>query len=75
MRLITSQTCSKCRNIKKWLESSKQTIPSVNVEDMSEPEVETIAQSGITSLPILEKDGKYIALAPLKMSEIEELFK
>lgn len=75
MKLITSQTCSKCRNIKKWIEDNNLHVPWVNVEDLTEPEVEAIAQSGISSLPILQKDGKYIALAPLKMSEIEELFK
>ena len=75
MELITSQTCSKCRNIKKWIDDNHLHVPWVYVEDLTEPEVEAIAQSGINSLPILHKDGKYIALAPLKMSEIEELLK
>ena len=75
MELITSQTCSKCRNIKKWIDDNHLHVPWVYVEDLTEPEVEAIAQSGINSLPILQKDGKYIALAPLKMSEIEELLK
>ena len=74
MELITSQTCSKCRNIKKWIDDNHLSVRYVNIEDLTEPEVEAIAQSGISSLPILQKDGKYIALAPLKMSEIEELF-
>lgn len=73
MELIASQTCSKCRNIKKWIDDNHLRVHCVNIEDLTEPEVEAIAQSGINSLPILQKDGKYIALAPLKMSEIEEL--
>ena len=75
MELITSQTCSKCRNIKKWIDDNHLQVRYVNIEDLTEPEVEAIAQSGINSLPILHKDGKYIALAPLKMSEIEGLLR
>lgn len=75
MKLITSQNCSKCKNIKKWIDDNHLSVRHVNIEDLAEPEVEAIAQSGISSLPILQKDGKYIALAPLTMSEIEELLK
>ena len=75
MKLITSQTYSKCRNMKKCIDDNHLQVRYVNIEDLTEPEVEAIAQSGISSLPILNKDGKYIALAPMKMSEIEELFK
>ena len=75
MELITSQTCNKCRNINKWIYENHLQVRYVNIEYFADPELEAIAQSGINSLPILQKNGKYIALAPLKMSEIEELLK
>ena len=44
MELITSQTCSKCRNIKKWIDENHLQVRYVNIEDLTEPEVEAIAQ-------------------------------
>ena len=75
MKLITSQTCTKCRQFKKVITDNNLPCEIVNVETLSNDEAQRIMLSGISSLPILQDGDKYIALSSESLQDFMKLFK
>ena len=75
MKLITSQTCTKCRQFKKVITENKLPCEIVNVETLSNDEAQRIMLSGISSLPILQDGDKYIALSSESLQDFMKLLK
>lgn len=55
MTIYTSPTCSKCKTLKKVL--NEKNIPFTESEEIDS----LYEKTDIMSLPIMEKDGRYIA--------------
>ena len=75
MKLITSQTCTKCRQFKKVITENNLPCEIVNVETLSNDEAQRIMLSGISSLPILQDGDKYIALSSESLQYFMNRFK
>ena len=75
MKLITSQTCTKCRQFKKVITDNNLPCEIVNVETLSNDEAQRIMLSGISSLPILQDGDKYIALSSESLQDFMKRFK
>ena len=75
MKLITSQTCTKCRQFKKVITDNNLPCEIVNVETLSNDEAQRIMLSGISSLPILQDGDKYIALSYESLQDFMNRFK
>ena len=75
MKLITSQTCTKCRQFKKVITENKLPCEIVSVETLSNDEAQRIMLSGISSLPILQDGDKYIALSSESLQDFMNRFK
>ena len=75
MKLITSQTCTKCRQFKKVITENNLPCEIVNVETLSNDEAQRIMLSGISSLPILQDGDKYIALSFESLQDFMNRFK
>ena len=75
MKLITSQTCTKCRQFKKVITENNLPCEIVNVETLSNDEAQRIMLSGISSLPILQDGDKYIALSSESLQDFMKRFK
>ena len=75
MKLITSQTCTKCRQFKKVITENNLPCEIVNVETLSNDEAQRIMLSGISSLPILKDGDKYIALSSESVQDFMNRFK
>lgn len=75
MKLITSQTCTKCRQFKKVIADNNLPCEIVNVETLSNDEAQRIMLSGISSLPILQDGDKYIALSSESLKDFMNRFK
>lgn len=75
MKLITSQTCTKCRQFKKVITDNNLPCEIVNVETLSNDEAQRIMLSGISSLPILKDGDKYIALSSESLQDFMNRFK
>ena len=64
MKMITSKTCTKCRQFKKLIEERHLPVEIEDVEEMNTWEYNELMQSGIMSLPVLkDNEGTYVALA------------
>lgn len=64
MKMITSKTCTKCRQFKKLIEERHLPVEIEDVEEMNTWEYNELMQSGIMSLPVLkDNEGTYFALA------------
>ena len=59
MIIYTSPTCSKCKTLKKVL--IEKNIPFTESEDIDA----LMKKTDIMSLPVAEKDGKYIAFTEI----------
>lgn len=75
MKLITSQTCTKCRQFKKVITDNNLPCEIVNVETLSNDEAHHIMASGISSLPILQDGDKYIAVSSESVQDFMKRFK
>ena len=75
MKLITSQTCTKCRQFKKVITDNKLPCEIVNVETLSNDETKKIILNRIYSLPILQDGDKYIALSSESLQDFMNRFK
>ena len=75
MKLITSQNCTKCRQFKKVITENKLPCEIVNVETLSNDEVQRIMLYGISSLPILQNGDKYISLSSESVQDFMNRFK
>ena len=75
MKLITSQNCTKCCQFKKVITDNNLPCEIVNVETLSNYEVQRIMLSGISSLPILQDGDKYIALSSESLQDFMNRFK
>ena len=64
MKMITSKTCTKCRQFKKLIEERHLPVEIEDVEEMNTWEYNELMQSGIMSLPVLkDNEGTYFSLA------------
>lgn len=72
MKMITSKTCTKCRQFKKLIADKSLPVDVEDIEDMNTWEYNELMQSGIMSLPVLVKDDQYIALSSMSAKQFEE---
>ena len=75
MKLITSQTCTKCRQFKKVITDNKLPCEIVNVERVSDDEAKRIMRSGISSLPSLQDGDEYSAVSAESWQDFMSRFK
>ena len=75
MKMITSKTCTKCRQFKKLIEERHLPVEIEDVEEMNTWEYNELMQSGIMSLPVLkDNEGTYVALASESQNDFLKRF-
>ena len=75
MKMITSKTCTKCRQFKKLIEERHLPVEIEDVEEMNTLEYNELMQSGIMSLPVLkDNEGTYVALASESQNDFLKRF-
>lgn len=75
MKLITSKTCTKCRQFKKMIVERQLPVDIEDVEEMNTREYNELIQTGIMSLPVLKDDnGAYVALANASQTDFLKRF-
>lgn len=72
MILYTKRICPKCKMVKKELEVRGIAYEPVNIEEIV-AEKEKLQSQGISKLPVMEIDGKYITDVSEMLEVIEEM--
>lgn len=60
VKVYTTTWCAYCPQVKKWLSMKGQDFEAIDVTDDLEKQKELHTKTGMTSVPVVERDGRFV---------------